>query len=313
MSKYLIGLQTIQTGASKQGDKIIKYQLGSHLIRKGNNEEKEEVQQKKMALIDPDAEKEGGENFGGNTMSLMVAGVMESCIPLSDFIEALWIQNALIAYNAADPDNEEEVFAGAFEISTPKPDEPAINLLLYYLKSEQEKIDRLSAAVEAKILPGMLGMVQERIAMAGQVLPSEKVKRRVTSERDYLYGKNEYWGAYAVKVRFPKSNDFKGYENGGACLGIHLDDISYVTFERMVKLLTSLRTIGMHEAERVVIQERVFENQMNLPALRDRLTDPSDRLLQDVVTDVISVLNVQTIYDRKLARSRDFWKKVKGQ
>ncbi len=312
MSKYLVGLQTIQTGASKQGDQITKYQLGSHLIRKGTGEERHEVEKKKIERIDPDAEKEAGENFGGNTMSLMVAGVMETCIPLSDFLESLWIQNALIAFHVPNDDLEDEVFSGAFEISTPKPGSPAVNLLLYYRKSEQEKLTRMAAAVDAKILPGMLGMTQEGIAMAGQVLPQERVKRRVTSDREYLYGKNDTWGAYSVKIRFPKTVDFKGYEDGGACLGIHLDDMSAIPFERMVKLITEYRTFGMHDAERVVFHEKLYDNQLRLEAFRDELVDPSQRNLRDIVDDVISILNIQTIYDRKLARSRDFWKKVKG-
>ena len=313
MSKFLIGLQTIQTGASKQGDQVVKYQLGSHLIRRGSSEERLEVEKKKVARLDPNAEQEGGENYGGNTMSLMVAGVMDTCIPLSDFLESLWIQNSLAGYHSQSPESDDEVFSAAFEISTPKPNTPALNLLLYYLRSEQEKIDRLASAVESKILPGMLGMAQEGIAMAGQILAPERVKRRVTSDREYLYGNSEHWGAYAIKIRFPKSNDFKGYENGGASLGIHLDDVSSIGFERLVKLVTSLRTIGMHEAETVVIQEKVFENQMKLQSFLQSLTGPSDRLLHDIVADVIAILNIQTIYDRKLARSRDFWKKIKGR
>lgn len=312
MAKYLVGLQTIQTGASKAGDQIIKYQLGSHLIRKGNSDERLQVEKKKHARINPDMEQEAGENYGGNTMSLMVAGVMDTSIPLSEFLESLWIQNSLIGYHAAEPDSPDEVFSCAFEISTPKPDAPALNFLIYYLKSEQEKIDRLAAAVEAKILPGMPEMVREGMAMAGQVLPHERVKRRITSDREYLYGNNEVWGAYAVKVRFPRSNEFKGYENGGACLGIHLDDISSIGFERLVKLVTALRTVGLHEAERIEYHEKLYENQQRLLSFHESLTDPSDRLLRDIVSDVMAILNIQTLYDRRLARSRDFWKKVKG-
>lgn len=313
MTKYLVGLQTIQTGATKQGDQVVKFQMGSHLIRKGNAEERREVEKKKIDRLDPNAEKDTGENFGGNTMSLMVAGVMETSIPLSDFLDSIWIQNTLIAYHSPDSTNEDEVFAGAFEISTPKPGTPAINLLLYYLKSEQEKVDKLAAAMESKILPGMLGTVQEGIAMAGQILPTERVKRRVTAEREYLYGKNDYWGAFQVKIRFPRSVDFRGYEDGGACLGIHLDDMSALNFERVVKLVTEYRTLGMHEAERTVLHEKVYENQLALEQFRDSLADPADRILHDIVDDVIAILNVQTIYDRKLARSRDFWKKIKGK
>ena len=311
-SKYLVGLQTIQTGASKQGDQIVKFQMGSHLVRRGSGEERNEVEQKKLARIDPESQQEGGENFGGNTMSLMVAGVMDTCIPLSDFLDALWIQNTLIAYRSKEPESADEVFSGAFEISTPKPNAPALNLLLYYRKSEQEHMERLAAAVEAKILPGMMGMTQEGLAYAGQILPNAKVKRRVTSEREYLYGNNEFWGAFVVKIRFPLSPDFKGYEDGGACLGVHLDDMSSIPFERIVKLVTELRTVGMHEAERVTYHEKLFENQASLEAFQECLVDPADRLLRDIAADVTAILNVQTVYDRKLARSRDFWKKVKG-
>lgn len=312
MSKYLVGLQTIQAGASKQGDQVVRYQLGSHLLRKGNSEERQEVKQKKMARIGQDSLEEGSEKFGGNTMSLMVAGVMDTCIPLCDFLESLWIQNALIAWNAPETTDEDEVFFGAFEISTPKPDAPALNLLLYYRLSQIESIKRLATAVEARILPGMMGMAQEGLAWAGQIMPQEKVKRRVTADRDYLYGNNANWGTYAMKIRFPKTAEFKGYEDGGASLGIHLDDMSAISLERMVKLITEMHTVGMHEAERVVYHERVYDNQARLDEFRETLTDPSDRMLRDIVSDVIAILNIQTIYDRKLARSRDFWKKVKG-
>ena len=71
MSQFLVGLQTIQTGASKQGDVVTKFQLGSHLIRKGTREECAEVAEKKKERIDPDSMGGGGENFGGQTMSLM--------------------------------------------------------------------------------------------------------------------------------------------------------------------------------------------------------------------------------------------------
>lgn len=312
MAKYLVGLQTIQTGASKQGDQVIKYQLGSHLIRPGNSEEREEVEQKRLARVDPDAAQESAEKYGGNTMSLLVAGVMDTSVPLSEFLEALWIQNALIAYNAQESDQKDEVFLGAYEISTPKPDSPALNLLLYYRQSEQAKMERLAASVQAKTLPGMMAMEQDGIAMAGQLLPTEKVKRRVTSDRDYLYGQNSVWGAFAIKVRFPRSNEFKGYKDGGACLGIHLDDMSAISFERMVKLITAIRAVGLHEAEQAVFHEKLFENQRQLKAFEQSLTHPSDRQLRDIVSDVLAILHIQTIYDRKLARSRDFWKKVKG-
>ena len=49
MSKYLVGLQTIQTGASRKGGQVVKYQLGSHLIRKGTAGERHEVEQ--LSLI----------------------------------------------------------------------------------------------------------------------------------------------------------------------------------------------------------------------------------------------------------------------
>ena len=312
MSKYLVGLQTIQTGASRQGGQVVKYQLGSHLIRKGTAGERHEVEQKKISRIDPDAIREGGQDYGGNTLSLMVAGVMDTCIPLSDFLGAIWVQNALVASNAPDHDREDEVFSGAFEISTPKADTAALNLLLYYHKSEQEKMERLATAVEAKILPGMAGMASEGIALAGQVLPSERVKRRVTADREYLYGSNEFWGAYAIKIRFPRSNEFKGYQDGGACLGIHLDDMSSLPYERIVRLVTELRTIGMHDVERASFHDQLYDNQMRLEAFHETLSETTQRTLHDIVTDVICILNVQTIYDRQLARSRDFWKKVKG-
>lgn len=313
MPRYLVGLQTIQNGATKRGEEVIKYQLGSHLIRRGNQEEREEVEKKRLARLDPDGNLAAGEQFGGNTMSMMVAGVMDTCVPLSDFLEALWIRHALIAYRSADTNSEDDVFSGAYEISTPKPDAPALNLLLYYRNSEQEKIRQLAASVESRILPGMDGLVREGIALGGQIMPSEQVKRRVTADRDYLYGQSDCWGAYAIKIRFPRRHEFQGYVNGGACLGIHLDDISAIPFERTVKLTTELRTVGMNEEERVVLREKVFDHQKNLAALVEQLTDPADRLLRDIAHDVHDVLHVQTIYDRKLARSRDFWKKVKGR
>jgi hypothetical protein len=42
------------------------------------------------------------------------------------------------------------------------------------------------------------------------------------------------------------------------------------------------------------------------------INDPNQRVLKDIASDVNAILNIGTIYDRKLARSRDFWKKVKG-
>lgn len=312
MSQLLVGLQTIQTGAIKQGDVITRYQLGSHLIRKGNRSEQQEVEKKKNERMDPESMCGDAENFGGMTMSLMVAGVMETSIPLSEFLESLWMQNAILAARAPQVDSEEEVFYGAFEVSTPKPDDPALNLLLYYQRSMQEQMERLAASVKAGILPGMVGMRNDGIALAGQVLPQEKVKRRVTSDRDYLYGRNDVWGVYAVKIRFPKSMDYDGYKDGGACLGIHLDDMSSIPFERVVKLATETRAVGMHEAERIQLQEKIAENQSDLNGMWERLTEPSERMLRDIVEDVIIIMNVNTIYDRKLARSRDFWKKIRG-
>ena len=51
MSGYLVGLQTIQSGATKQGDQIVKFQLASHLIRKGNGEEITKVKEKNMVDV----------------------------------------------------------------------------------------------------------------------------------------------------------------------------------------------------------------------------------------------------------------------
>lgn len=312
MSKLLVGLQTIQTGASKQGDVITKYQLGSHLVRKGTSEECVEVAQKRSDRIDPASIAGGEENFGGQTMSMMVAGVFDTSVALSEFLESLWIQNALIAYRSPEVADEEEVFSGAFEISTPKPDAPALNLLLYFHQSMMEPMKRLATAVQAKILPGMKGMAEEGIAFAGQLLPIERVKRRVTSDRDYLYGKNDVWGAYAMKIRFPNTMDFDGYKDGGACLGIHLDDMSAIPFERIVKLVTETRAIGLSESDRVTLQDKVADHQNDLEKFALSITDPSHRVLKDIASDVAAILNIGTIYDRKLARSRDFWKKVKG-
>ena len=313
MSGYLVGLQTIQSGATKQGDQIVKFQLASHLIRKGNGEEITKVKENRQERIDPKSKSKDAEDFGGYTMSLMVAGVMDTSISLSDFLDSIWIQNALLAGSGSDdPDLPDEAFYGAFEISTPKPDAPAINLLLYFRKSQQDKAEKLASAVEAKILPGLQEMTQDGIAYAGQILPSDKVRRRITAEKEYLYGLNENWGAYSMKIRFTGSSEYKGYINGGACLGIHLDDMSYIPFERIVKLVVACRMVGSMDAERVEIQERVFQHQDRLEAYLESLDGADNRILADVVADVIVVLNVGTLYDRKLARSRDFWKKIRG-
>jgi len=312
MSKLLVGLQTIQTGASKQGDVVTKYQLGSHLIRKGTSEECAKVAEKRVERVDPASIAGGEGNFGGQTMSMMVAGVFDTSIAVSEFLESIWIQNALIAYEAPEVADEDDVFSGAFEISTPKPDAPALNLLLYFHQSMMEPMKQLATAVQAKILPGLKGMADEGIAFAGQLVPNDRVKRRVTSDRDYLYGQNSIWGAYAIKIRFPNTMDFVGYKDGGACLGIHLDDMSAIPFERIVKLVTETRAFGIPESDRVTLQDKIADHQNDLEKFAMSINDPNQRVLKDIASDVNAILNIGTIYDRKLARSRDFWKKVKG-